>query len=91
MYKEVVNINILNKIVDILVEDFSFDREKLLSDINLQELGLDSIDAVDLIVALEKTFGFRAEEEKAKKIRTLYDIVRFVEEFIEPEKASMLA
>ncbi|NUM36311.1 MAG: acyl carrier protein [Candidatus Brocadiae bacterium] len=86
MLEEPINTKILDTIIDILVEDFSFDREKLHLDGNLQELGLDSIDAVDLIVALEKTFEFRAEEEKAKKIRTLYDIVKFVEESIQ-EKA----
>ncbi len=87
MVGEAINTQILDKIVDILVEDFSFDREKLQTDGSLQELGLDSIDAVDLIVALEKTFEFRAEEEKAKKIRTLYDIVRFIEESLQ-EKAA---
>lgn len=80
MGEDVINPNILNKINDILVEDFEVGREKLDLDIKLQELGLDSLDAVDMVVALEKTFGFRAEEEKVKKIRTLRDVVKFVEE-----------
>lgn len=90
MAEDVINPDVLNKIIDILVEEFDFDfgREKLQLDVNLQELGIDSIDAVDMIVALEKTFEFRAEEEKVKKIRTLRDVVKFVEEIMQRKSAS---
>jgi acyl carrier protein len=88
MGEDVINQKILNKIVDILVEDFDFDREKLQLDATLHELGLDSLDAVDMIVILEKIFEFRAEEEKVKKIRTLRDVVKFVEEIVQMKSAS---
>ena len=39
-----------------------------------EEIGLDSLDAVDLVIALELSFGFRIPEEEVKEIRTLGDI-----------------
>lgn len=88
MGEDVINPNILNKIIDILVEDFELDKEKLQLDVNLRELGLDSLDAVDMIVALERAFAFRAEEDKVKKIRTLRDVIKFIEEALQRKSAS---
>jgi acyl carrier protein len=58
----------------------------------VEDLGMDSLDAVDLIVAIEKEFGVRVKEEDARAIRTLGDIYNAVEKrFItsEPDKASI--
>lgn len=45
----------------------------------VEDLGMDSLDAVDLIVAIEKEFGVRVKEEDARAIRTLGDIYNAVE------------
>ena len=53
---------------------------------------MDSLDAVDLIVAIEKEFGVRVKEEDARAIRTLGDIYNAVEKRFgtsEPDKASI--
>ena len=43
------------------------------------ELGLDSLDVVDLVVALQKKFGVHIrEDERVQKIRTLADIYDFI-------------
>lgn len=44
------------------------------------DLGLDSLDAIDLVVALEKTFGFKVEEGAARKIRKVEQLYDFVQE-----------
>ena len=43
------------------------------------DLGLDSLDAIDLVVALEKTFGFKVEEGAARKIRKVEQLYEFVQ------------
>lgn len=44
-----------------------------------EELGLDSLDIVDLIVALQKKFGVQIrEDERIRSIRTLDDVVEFI-------------
>ncbi|KPV60636.1 hypothetical protein QJ48_04490 [Paenibacillus sp. A3] len=45
----------------------------------LPELGVDSLTALELAVHLEREFGTRLEEQELTQIRTLEDIVRFVE------------
>lgn len=79
MNKEMSHEEILEKVCEILHEEFEIERESLQPQAHLfEDLELDSLDAVDLIVALEKLFGFRAQEEKAKELRTLEDIVYFI-------------
>lgn len=83
MNKVALNQDIADKVIDILVEEFELERELLTLDVNLfEELELDSLDAVDLIVALEKLFAFRADEEQVKQLRTIRNIVNFIEEYL---------
>ncbi len=60
---------------EILVDEFEVDEAKLTPDARLgEDLGLDSLDGVDLVVALEKAFKTRIPEAEARAIRTLGDI-----------------
>lgn len=58
----------------ILVEEFEVDPAALEPTKPLADLGLDSLDGVDLVVALEKAFRVRIPEQEARSIRTLGDI-----------------
>ena len=59
----------------IMIEEFEAEPEKLHREASLiKDLDLDSLDGVDLVVALEKTFHCRIPEGEAKTIRTLGDI-----------------
>ncbi len=65
---------------DILEEYFEIERERLLPHMNIfEDLELDSLDIVDLVVAMQKRFDVRIrDDERIKSIRTLEDIYRFV-------------
>ena len=65
---------------EILEEYFEIERERLLPEMNIfEDLELDSLDVVDLVVAMQKKFGVRIrDDERIKSIRTLEDIYRFV-------------
>lgn len=68
---------------EVLAEEFELDEAALRPDANLYEdLGLDSLDSVDLVVALEKKFGFKVvraqDEQTIRAIRTIEDICDFV-------------
>ncbi len=73
-----------NKIVemvnDVFVEEFEQDRDCLKPETQIfQEIGLDSLDVVDLIVALQKKFGINLRnEESIREIRTLNDLYAFI-------------
>jgi len=63
-----------------LAEEFELDREDMTPEANIYEdLGLDSLDTVDMVIVLEGAFHFKIrEEESVRSIRTLGDIHRFV-------------
>ncbi len=63
-----------------LAEEFEFDVHDMSPETTLfEDMGLDSLDIVDLVVVLETAFSFKIREEEAiRKIRTLGDIHEFV-------------
>lgn len=66
----------------VFAESFEIESDKLVPDANIfTDLGLDSLDIVDLIVALQSAFGVKIRtSEKVKEIRTLGDVYRFIAE-----------
>ena len=74
---------ILERICDILEQDFECPREKLTEDVTLFEtLDLDSIDAVDLIVRLQNVLKKKVNPADFKQIRTLGDVVDAIEKLV---------
>lgn len=63
-----------------LAEEFELDRVDMIPEANIYEdLGLDSLDTVDMVIVLEGAFNFKIRnEESVRAIRTLGDIHRFV-------------
>ena len=70
------NDNIRQKVVEVIAEEFELAPEDLTPEATLyDDLGLDSLDAVDLVVAMEKSFGVKlANEEAVKAVRTMGDL-----------------
>ena len=63
-----------------LAEEFELELSDLQPEANIYaDLGLDSLDTVDMVIVLEGAFKFKIREEEAiREIRTLGDIHRFV-------------
>lgn len=75
------NEEIMAKVNDILVEGFEIEPSLLKPQAHLaDDLDLDSLDGVDLVVALEKEFGCRIEEEEARSMSALKDIYDYIEQ-----------
>lgn len=71
------------KIKDILVADFECDPARLTPEVNLfTELDLDSIDAVDLVVRLQRETGKKVDPESFRQIRTLHDVTVAVSKLV---------
>ncbi|MDF1614718.1 acyl carrier protein [Desulfurivibrio dismutans] len=64
------------KVVETLAEEFELDPEAMQPEATLfDDLGLDSLDAVDMVVALEKTFGMKlTDKESLQAVRTMNDL-----------------
>jgi acyl carrier protein len=77
-------INTTNKVFE---ESFEIEKDLLVPQANIfNDLGLDSLDIVDLIVALQTSFGVKIRnEEKVREIRTLQDIYQLISSFMNAE------
>lgn len=74
---------ILNTVKEILVNDFECEESKLVPEVKLfEDLDLDSIDAVDLIVRLQRIINKTVNPEDFKQIRTLQDVVTAIEKIV---------
>jgi acyl carrier protein len=77
--------HVFDMIKDIFVEFFEQDESRIKPEATLfEDLGLDSLDMVDLAVELQARFGFtfdrEADEEKIRAIRTVQNFCDYVEE-----------
>ena len=73
---------IRQEINEIMVEGFEIDPDLLEPEARLaDDLGLDSLDGVDLVVAVEKRFNCRIEETQARAMRTLKDIYDYIDQW----------
>ena len=71
---------IIEIVNQVLVKEFEIDAALLKPNALLYEdIGLDSLDAVDLIVMVDKELGVRIEEEEARAIRTLEDVYQTID------------
>lgn len=70
------------KVFDVFEDSFEIDRESLTLDAHIfTDLGLDSLDIVDLVVALQQAFGVKLRDnEKIRSIRTVGDLCDFIAE-----------
>jgi acyl carrier protein len=70
---------IINKVNAFLVDEFEIDESKIEPQANLMEtLELDSLDLVDLVVIIEKNFGFKVKGEDFVGIKTFQDFYDYI-------------
>jgi acyl carrier protein len=69
------------KVKAIIAEELGIEEDKILLDSDLSEdLGADSLDAIELIMAVEESFDIEIPDSEATKIKLVSDIVNFLVE-----------
>ena len=72
---------IFDKIKDIIIDQLQVEESDVNMDTNLmKDLSADSLDAVEIIMAIEDEYGIEIPDEDAEKMQTVGDLVRYVEE-----------
>ncbi len=69
------------KVKDIIAEELGVEHEKLTEDASfMDDLGADSLDTVELVMAFEKEFDIDIPDEEAEKLRTVGDALKYLHE-----------
>ena len=70
-----------DKIKDIIVDQLGVEEEAVTMEMHLmKDLEADSLDAVEIIMAIEEEFDIEVPDEEAEKFQVVGDIVKYVEE-----------
>ena len=70
---------IISKINNFLIEEFEIEPTQLVPDASLKDtLGIDSLDFVDLIVIIERNFGFKVKGEDFVDVKTLQNFYDYI-------------
>ena len=74
---------VLDKMKDILAEQLECDPEDItMESLLVDDLGADSLDAIDIVMSVEDTFKVEVPDEIIEKIETVGDIVNYIEDHI---------
>lgn len=73
--------SVIEKVKGIIVEQLGVEEEEVTMESSfIEDLGADSLDIVELVMALEEEFDIVIPDEDAEKIRTVGEAVRYIQE-----------
>lgn len=73
--------NVEEKVKEIIVEQLSVEKDKVVSEASfINDLGADSLDTVELVMAFEEKFGLEIPDEDAEKITTVQSAISYIRE-----------
>ncbi len=73
--------DMVEKVKDIIAEELGVEREKLTEGASfMEDLGADSLDTVELVMAFEKEFDIDIPDEEAEKLKTVGDAMKYLQE-----------
>ncbi len=71
----------MEKVKKIIAEQLGVDESEITNESHfIDDLGADSLDTVELVMALEEEFGIEIPDEDAEKIQTVGDVAKYIEE-----------
>nr|YP_009509306.1 acyl carrier protein [Gracilaria vermiculophylla]AXI96956.1 acyl carrier protein [Gracilaria vermiculophylla]QXU75161.1 acyl carrier protein [Gracilaria vermiculophylla]WDZ68030.1 acyl carrier protein [Gracilaria vermiculophylla] len=78
--------SIFDKVQKIVVNQLGVDKKEVTKDADFVKLGADSLDTVELVMALEDAFSIKIPDEDAEKIANLSQAVEFIQDAINKQK-----
>jgi acyl carrier protein len=77
----IVEKTVERRVIEIIVEQLGVSEEEVTLEASfIDDLGADSLDLVELIMAMEEEFGIEISDEDAEKIQTVQDVVNYISE-----------
>ena len=69
------------KVKAIIVEQLGVKAEQVIPEAKfIEDLGADSLDTVELVMALEEEFGMEIPDEEAEKLQSVGDVIKYIED-----------
>ena len=69
------------RVKDIIVEQLGVKPDQVTPEAKfIEDLGADSLDTVELVMALEEEFGIEVPDEQAEKLQRVGDVIKYIEE-----------
>jgi len=72
-------VNIQDKVKSIVAEQLEIDIDSLTMETTFEEIDADSLDIVELVMALEEEFELEISDQEIENIKTVGDIVKYIE------------
>ncbi len=73
--------DIESKVKDIIINELGVEAEKVTPEASfVDDLGADSLDTVELVMAFEEEFGIEIPDEDAEKLQTVGDVNKYIED-----------
>ena len=74
---------VFDRVQKVICDELNIDAAKVILEASLQDdLGADSLDAVEVIMALEDEFDISIDDDAAQNIKTVGDLVKYIEDAI---------
>ena len=69
-----------NRVKDIIINELGVEAEKVTREASfVEDLGADSLDTVELVMAFEEEFGIEIPDEDAEKLQTVGDAIQYID------------
>ena len=70
--------DIMSRVRDIIVDQFSIDPDSITSDMRIEDIGADSLDLVEMVMTVEEEFGIEIQDEDIETLTTIGDLVEYI-------------
>jgi acyl carrier protein len=75
-------LDVFEKVRSLISEQLDIDEDKISPETTFEEIDADSLDVVELVMALEEEFDIEIADEAVENIKTVADIINYIEEII---------
>ena len=73
--------SVADRVKEIIVEQLGVNPDQVTTEAKfIEDLGADSLDTVELVMAFEEEFGAEIPDEDAEKLQTVGDVIKYIEE-----------
>ena len=73
--------SIRDRVKKIIIDQLGVNEDQVTDDAKfIEDLGADSLDTVELVMALEEEFGQEIPDDEAEKLQSVGDVIRYIEE-----------